>query len=188
MQQFQIGYRIVCEESCCLARRIAECLAQNLGVKSSYFQENCVPSSNYVRMNRYPPCPSSSEVYGLMPHTDSDFLTILYQDQVGGLQLMKDGKWHNVKPNPEVLIVNIGHLFQVGFKMFLRITATVTNWDADGTCCNIILEDNPPVDFVELPDTCQGAIIVARLLLVFMVESVGLERLCTLWAVANENS
>ncbi|KAK4849930.1 hypothetical protein QYF36_002170 [Acer negundo] len=95
-----------------LARRIAECLAQNLGVKSSYFQENCVPSSNYVRMNRYPPCPSSSEVYGLLPHTDSNFLTILYQDQVGGLQLMKDGKWHNVKPNPEVLIVNIGDLFQ----------------------------------------------------------------------------
>ncbi|BBH01927.1 Transport protein particle component [Prunus dulcis] len=30
------------------------------------------------------------------------------------------------------------------------------NWDADGTCCSIVLEDNPLVDFVELPDTCQG--------------------------------
>ncbi|TXG67390.1 hypothetical protein EZV62_008665 [Acer yangbiense] len=45
---------------------------------------------------------------------------------------------------------------KVGFKMFLGINATVTNWDADGTCCNIILEDNPLADFVELPDTCQG--------------------------------
>ena len=45
---------------------------------------------------------------------------------------------------------------QVGFKMFLGVTASVTNWDADGTCCSIILEDNPLVDFVELPDTCQG--------------------------------
>lgn len=45
---------------------------------------------------------------------------------------------------------------QVGFKMFLGVTASVTNWDAEGTTCSIILEDNPLVDFVELPDTCQG--------------------------------
>ncbi|MBA0558214.1 hypothetical protein Goshw_025666 [Gossypium schwendimanii] len=45
---------------------------------------------------------------------------------------------------------------KVGFKMFLGVTASVMNWDADGTCCSIVLEDNPLVDFVELPDTCQG--------------------------------
>nr|VDD30126.1 unnamed protein product [Brassica oleracea] len=45
---------------------------------------------------------------------------------------------------------------KVGFKMFLGVTASVSSWDADGTCCSIILEDNPLVDFVELPDTCQG--------------------------------
>lgn len=45
---------------------------------------------------------------------------------------------------------------KVGFKMFLGVTASVTSWDSDGTCCSIILEDNPLVDFVELPDTCQG--------------------------------
>lgn len=40
--------------------------------------------------------------------------------------------------------------------MFLGVTASVTNWDADGTSCSLVLEDNPLVDFVELPDTCQG--------------------------------
>ncbi|XP_071905357.1 uncharacterized protein [Coffea arabica] len=45
---------------------------------------------------------------------------------------------------------------KVGFKMFLGVTATVTNWDAEGTTCSLVLEDNPLVDFVELPDTCQG--------------------------------
>ncbi|KAF7014520.1 unnamed protein product [Triticum aestivum] len=44
----------------------------------------------------------------------------------------------------------------LGFKMFLGVTATVTNWDAEGTTCSFVLEDNPLVDFVELPDTCQG--------------------------------
>ncbi|CAD6261855.1 unnamed protein product [Miscanthus lutarioriparius] len=45
---------------------------------------------------------------------------------------------------------------KLGFKMFLGVTATVTNWDAEGTSCSLVLEDNPLVDFVELPDTCQG--------------------------------
>ncbi|KAL5972760.1 hypothetical protein ACLOJK_039566 [Asimina triloba] len=44
----------------------------------------------------------------------------------------------------------------VGFKMFLGVTASVMSWDAEGTSCNLVLEDNPLVDFVELPDTCQG--------------------------------
>jgi hypothetical protein len=40
--------------------------------------------------------------------------------------------------------------------MFLGVTATVTSWDAEGTECSLILDDNPLVDFVELPETCQG--------------------------------
>ncbi|KAK1284795.1 hypothetical protein QJS10_CPB21g00867 [Acorus calamus] len=45
---------------------------------------------------------------------------------------------------------------KVGFKMFLGVTASVTNWDADGTSCSLVLEENPLVDFVELPDMYQG--------------------------------
>jgi len=96
-----------------LAHTIASILAQNLGYNGQYFPENCNKSTCFLRLNRYPPCPFSPETFGLMPHTDSDYLTILYQDQVGGLQLMKDTKWVAVKPNPEALIVNIGDLFQV---------------------------------------------------------------------------
>ncbi|KAJ8761590.1 hypothetical protein K2173_004366 [Erythroxylum novogranatense] len=95
-----------------LAQRLAAILAEKLGRKSSFFRENCLPSTCYLRLNRYPPCPVPSQVFGLMPHTDSDFLTILHQDQVGGLQIVKDGRWFAVKPNPEALIINIGDLFQ----------------------------------------------------------------------------
>ncbi|KAI3795685.1 hypothetical protein L1987_38342 [Smallanthus sonchifolius] len=95
-----------------LAETLAEILAEELGHKSSFFKENCLPSTCYLRMNRYPPCPVSPQVFGLMPHTDSDFLTILHQDQIGGLQLVKDGKWIAVKPNKDALIINIGDLFQ----------------------------------------------------------------------------
>ena len=96
-----------------LAQRLAEYLAQNLGIKPSYFQENCSLSSSSLRMNRYPPCLYSSMMFGIIPHTDTDFLTIVSQDQVGGLQLKRDGRWVSVKPNPKALVINIGDLFQV---------------------------------------------------------------------------
>ncbi|KAL0918389.1 hypothetical protein M5K25_010394 [Dendrobium thyrsiflorum] len=95
-----------------LARILAGVLAENLGCHEDFFAKNCSENTCFLRLNRYPSCPFSPETFGLIPHTDSDFLTILHQDHVGGLQLMKDSKWVSIKPNPEALIVNIGDLFQ----------------------------------------------------------------------------
>ncbi|KAM1804790.1 hypothetical protein ACFX12_030618 [Malus domestica] len=95
-----------------LAKRLAEILAQPLGVKPNYFEENCPPRTSYLRLNRYAPCPFPSQVFGLISHTDTDFLTIVHQDQVGGLEIFKDGRWLAVKPNPEALVVNIGDFFE----------------------------------------------------------------------------
>jgi hypothetical protein len=40
----------------------------------------------------------------------------------------------------------------VGFKVFLNITPTVTNWTTDNKQFSLIFEENPLADFVELPD------------------------------------
>ncbi|KAK9115640.1 hypothetical protein Sjap_014587 [Stephania japonica] len=95
-----------------LARLLAGVLAENLGHPKGVFDGICNESTCFLRLNHYPRCPVTAEAFGLVPHTDSDFLTVLYQDQVGGLQLMKDTKWVAVKPSPSTLIVNIGDLFQ----------------------------------------------------------------------------
>ncbi|XP_061341814.1 gibberellin 2-beta-dioxygenase 8-like [Gastrolobium bilobum] len=95
-----------------LAESLVQILAQKLNIKFSYFQEHCSANTCSLRLNRYPPCPFPSMVFGLVPHSDSSFLTIVHQYQIGGLQLMKDGNWVDVKPNQEALIVNIGDLFQ----------------------------------------------------------------------------
>jgi hypothetical protein len=41
---------------------------------------------------------------------------------------------------------------QVGFKIFLNITPTITNWTSDSKQFSLIFEENPLADFVELPD------------------------------------
>ncbi|XP_051144163.1 gibberellin 2-beta-dioxygenase 8-like [Andrographis paniculata] len=106
-----------------VAKLVAEVLITNLGQKMEAFEEQirCDEQTCYLRMNRYPAASGSGGsplisqeriIHGLVPHTDSDFLTILHQDQVGGLHLIKDSKWVAVKPVQNALIVNLGDLFQ----------------------------------------------------------------------------
>lgn len=106
-----------------LGQKLTAILAEKVGHSPTYFQETCLLAHCYIRMNRYPPCPISSSTFGLMPHTDSDFLTILHQDDVAGLQLVNHGEWVSVKPNPDALVINIGDLFEV--TLFLRVTYTL---------------------------------------------------------------
>jgi gibberellin 2-oxidase len=76
-------------------------------------------------MNRYPPCPFYSEVFGILPHTDSCFVNVLIQDQIGGLQLRVNGEWISVKPHPEALLINLGDLFQVCSYELVKIVIRV---------------------------------------------------------------
>ncbi|KAL1927816.1 hypothetical protein VTP01DRAFT_3637 [Rhizomucor pusillus] len=41
---------------------------------------------------------------------------------------------------------------KVGFKMFLNITPTVTNWSSDYKEFSLVFDENPLAEFVELPD------------------------------------
>lgn len=41
---------------------------------------------------------------------------------------------------------------KIGFRIFLNITPTVTNWSADSKEFTLIFDENPLADFVELPD------------------------------------
>ncbi|KAJ1271914.1 hypothetical protein BS78_06G162500 [Paspalum vaginatum] len=100
-----------------VAKTVAVALAESLLQQghqqaAAAFPAGCDETTCFLRLNRYPACPFAAETFGLVPHTDSDFLTVLCQDQVGGLQLMKDSRWVAVKPHPDALIVNIGDLFQ----------------------------------------------------------------------------
>lgn len=48
----------------------------------------------------------------LSPHTDFGILTIVQQDQTGGLQIWFEEKWIDVNPIPNTFIVNIGDMLQ----------------------------------------------------------------------------
>ncbi|XP_010501950.1 PREDICTED: gibberellin 2-beta-dioxygenase 7-like [Camelina sativa] len=95
-----------------VAQLICEVLGKQVNVNSKYFENVYELKNSFLRLNKYHPRVFGSEVFGLVPHTDTSFLTILFQDQIGGLELKKNDQWISVKPCSEALTVNIGDMFQ----------------------------------------------------------------------------
>ena len=50
---------------------------------------------------------------GVHHHTDAGALTVLLQDDVGGLQVYRDGYWHDIPPVPGAFVINTGDMMQV---------------------------------------------------------------------------
>ena len=74
------------------------------------FKEPCAA----LQLNSYPSCPDPDRAMGLAPHTDSTLLTILYQNNISGLQVYRDGAgWVTVPPVPGGLVINVGDLFHI---------------------------------------------------------------------------
>ena len=63
----------------------------------------------------YPPQPEGAEEdqFGVAPHTDFGVLTVLRQDEIGGLEIQcRNGEWAAMPPIPGTLVVNIGDLLE----------------------------------------------------------------------------
>nr|UXG53462.1 GA20ox3 [Liriodendron chinense] len=110
-EQTGLIYQRYCEAMKELSLVIMELLAISLGVDRLHFKRFFQDSSSIMRCNYYPPCQEPSLTLGTGPHCDPTSLTILHQDEVGGLQVFSNNKWHSIRPRPEALVINIGDTF-----------------------------------------------------------------------------
>ncbi|ONI33708.1 hypothetical protein PRUPE_1G442300 [Prunus persica] len=94
-----------------LALSIMELLAIGLGVDRMLYREFFEDAVSVMRTNLYPTCQEPNLSLGTGPHCDSNALTILHQDLVGGLDVFVDNKWQKVRPIPGALVINIGGVF-----------------------------------------------------------------------------
>ncbi|CAN6449389.1 unnamed protein product [Victoria cruziana] len=113
------GFREACEEYGQemekLAFKLLELMSLSLGLPATRLNSHFQEQTSFIRFNHYPPCPTPDLALGVGRHKDSGALTILAQDDVGGLQVKRkrDGEWVNVKPVPHSYIINVGDIVQV---------------------------------------------------------------------------
>ncbi|KAM3232796.1 putative 2-oxoglutarate-dependent dioxygenase AOP1 [Capsicum annuum] len=91
-----------------LDQTIRKMILESLGIEK--YTDEHMSSTNYLlRVMKYKGPQSSETKLGLNSHTDKNIVTILYQNQVNGLEVLtKDGQWINVDPTPNTFIVMIG--------------------------------------------------------------------------------
>ncbi|GAB4826020.1 hypothetical protein Ancab_008888 [Ancistrocladus abbreviatus] len=111
LQQLGIVYQKYCEAMSKLSLGIMELLGMSLGVGRDCFREFFQENDSVMRLNYYPPCRKPDLTLGTGPHCDPTSLTILHQDQVGGLQVFVDGEWCSIAPDFDAFVVNIGDTF-----------------------------------------------------------------------------
>ncbi|KAJ7521440.1 hypothetical protein O6H91_19G054700 [Diphasiastrum complanatum] len=91
-------------------------LASGIGLDPLHFTQDVSNDghSAVLRMNFYPTSSkSSAPTLGLVAHSDPQVLTILHQNGVDGLQILKDDKWVAVKVRRGSFVVNVGDILQV---------------------------------------------------------------------------
>jgi len=99
-----------------LARRLMSLFERALGLQPGQFDSTMHHPTCTLRLLHYPPQPAQAAPgqIGCGAHTDWGALTLLAQDDAGGLQVqLKDGSWSDVPPVPEAFVVNIGDLMQL---------------------------------------------------------------------------
>ncbi|KAJ1413694.1 Oxoglutarate/iron-dependent dioxygenase [Sesbania bispinosa] len=110
-RQFGSVYQEYCEAMSNISLGIMELLGMSLGVDRKYFRDFFEGNDSVMRLNYYPPCQNPDLALGTGPHCDPTSLTILHQDQVEGLQVFVDERWHSVTPKEDAFVVNIGDTF-----------------------------------------------------------------------------
>lgn len=93
---------------------LLRCVAISLGVAEDFFVDRYRKRLQRTQIIYYPPqAPElGPEQFGVAPHSDFGCITLLWQDDNGGLEVLERStrRWIDARPIPGTLVVNVGDL------------------------------------------------------------------------------
>jgi len=110
---FREGLEAYHDRICALGRHVSGLIALSLGMPYAFFDPTFENQKAALRLLRYPPQPASAKFnqIGAGAHTDWGWITLLAQDNKGGLEVeTASGDWVRVDPAPGAFVVNLGDL------------------------------------------------------------------------------
>ncbi|PON55455.1 Oxoglutarate/iron-dependent dioxygenase [Parasponia andersonii] len=96
-----------------LGDTLFQLISQALNLDPNQLEDMECAKGHVFFCHYYPACPESDRTLGHAKHTDPSFLTILLQDQIGGLQVLHQNHWIDIPPQRGALVINIGDLLQL---------------------------------------------------------------------------
>lgn len=97
-----------------LGQRLMSIIAVALGLSANYFLERFTSEPTVLlRMFHYPHDLAEPSMWGVQEHTDMVFLSMIAQDDCGGLQVQtRAGEWLSVPIRKDAFVVNIGDMLE----------------------------------------------------------------------------
>lgn len=96
-----------------LARSLLPLYAKALSLPDDWFEEAFRWPQASLRLTHYPPLPREENQFGIAPHTDAGFLTILPQSEVMGLHIRPKGQdWITAPRVEQGFFINSGDMLK----------------------------------------------------------------------------
>jgi isopenicillin N synthase-like dioxygenase len=94
-----------------LGQALLRGVALGLGIEREWFTTHLTADPTVLfRVFHYPP--GDADTWGVGEHTDYGLITLLAQDNHGGLQVRTHGSWVDVPADPYVFVVNLGDMLE----------------------------------------------------------------------------
>lgn len=106
-----------------LGHQLMRSIALSLGLEAEYFSIHYTSDPLILfRIFNYPAITNHQSLWGVGEHTDYGLLTILKQDDAGGLQVKTPSEWIEAPPIPNSFVCNIGDMLDRLTNGFYRST------------------------------------------------------------------